>query len=184
MKRLNPNRKHNRDQIRYRLHTTIEAAAYLADDSSEQDVDRELSKIMNGAKPKTSVSSSKLERCPATADTTLTVARAATRATLALSSAAIGAFSALSILFSFSPHSAGLVLGGLAGAVASVSLKRVLLRIVKLLINRDARYEQATRIMGIRMADNVRIHITKPGETDPITGSQQEQASLSTWQAT
>lgn len=50
MKRPTPHRKRNRDQIRYRLHTSLQAAAYLADSPSEDDIDRELSKIMSGAR--------------------------------------------------------------------------------------------------------------------------------------
>lgn len=52
MKRLKLNRKRSRDQIRYRLHTSIQAAAYLADDPSREDIDRELEQIMTAGRPK------------------------------------------------------------------------------------------------------------------------------------
>ena len=52
MKRLKLNRKRSRDQIRYRLHASIQAAAYLGDDPSREDIDRELKQIMTAGRPK------------------------------------------------------------------------------------------------------------------------------------
>jgi hypothetical protein len=46
MKRPKPNRNRSRDQIRYRLHTSIQAAAFLGDDPSREEIDRELQQIM------------------------------------------------------------------------------------------------------------------------------------------
>jgi len=50
MKLLTRKRKGSRDEIRYRLHTSIQAAAYLADDPSHEDIDRELKQIMKAGR--------------------------------------------------------------------------------------------------------------------------------------
>jgi hypothetical protein len=71
MKRLKTARNSNRDQIRYRLHTSIQAAAYLADNPSERDIDRELSNIMNGSRPK-APSPAEAEHPPTPHRTTIT----------------------------------------------------------------------------------------------------------------
>jgi hypothetical protein len=46
MKRLRLKRKSSRNEIRYRLHTSIQAAAYVADDPSHENIDRELRQIV------------------------------------------------------------------------------------------------------------------------------------------
>lgn len=52
MNRLKLNRARKRDSIRYRLHTSIQAAAYLADGPGRDVIDRELEQIMQPARPK------------------------------------------------------------------------------------------------------------------------------------
>jgi hypothetical protein len=165
MKRLKFNRKRNRDQIRYRLHTTIQAAAYLADDPSDQDVDRELSKIMNGAKPKTRVSH-KWERCPASEDVTLTVARAV----LMLFSI----LAPVSGLFLFiALHSTGSALVGLAGFATYACF------LTGRLIRMSTRMEPVIRTIRMTIKHDLQIRRgPRHGEADPVTGSQQEQTSL------
>jgi len=53
MKRLTRKREGSRDEIRFRLHMSIQAASYLADDPDREDVDRELKKIMTAGGPGT-----------------------------------------------------------------------------------------------------------------------------------
>ena len=53
MKRLTRKREGSRDEIRFRLHMSIQAATYLADDPDREDVDRELKKIMTAGSPGT-----------------------------------------------------------------------------------------------------------------------------------
>jgi hypothetical protein len=54
MNRLKLKPTKNRDSIRYRLHTSIQAAAYLADDPGHDVIDRELGQIMRPGQPKAS----------------------------------------------------------------------------------------------------------------------------------
>lgn len=44
---------HQQNQVRHRLHTSIQAAAYLADNPSDEVIDRELREIMNPSEPGT-----------------------------------------------------------------------------------------------------------------------------------
>lgn len=53
MKRLTSRRKGRRDKIRYRMHTSIQAAAYLADDPGREVIDRELEQVMKAGRGKT-----------------------------------------------------------------------------------------------------------------------------------
>jgi predicted phage tail protein len=46
-----PNRTQQRNEIKHRLHTTIQAAAYLADDPGDDVIERELREIMKSPKP-------------------------------------------------------------------------------------------------------------------------------------
>jgi hypothetical protein len=56
-KLLKLNRKGSRDQIRYRLHTSVQAAAYLAGDPGDEGIGRELERIMSAGQGKSPVHS-------------------------------------------------------------------------------------------------------------------------------
>lgn len=153
---LNRKRKRSRDQVRYRLHTTIEAVAYLADDPSDQDVDRELSKIMAG--PQKKRSAARPERTP------LTASRVAAAVLSALT--VTGA-----VLLAFTLHSPGLAFVGLAqiGIVAAGYL-----------VGRGGLAMLLHGFPSSRMTGSIRMErgTRPPGEADPITESHQEQTFL------
>jgi len=169
MKRLKLNRKRSRDQIRYRLHTSIQAAAYLADDPSDDEINRELDKIMKRARPKAPTRPK--PQLPPTHES-------ATIPALLAGIATVWAVAGITVLFIvLLPWWTPMV------AVATVAVPTAVL-LTRMLVTQRVQKEVTVVVrkqVTVRLAwgNHLMQRGTGPDEADQVTGSQQEQPSLS-----